>query len=699
MESLRFIRISSKIWRPAGRKGGGGGGASYTYTSVLLWEQTDDKPLEAPMLELTCIIFIELRYFRHYTDSSSSPGVNFQAQVSLSEEAKKALISLSSAPPSPPRLSVAERSGALFPLEHRNSSPGSTNATVTSFPSNPLHTSSGNIGPPHPPLNSSSDAGLAPAVTTASSARLSSAPEQQPPSQAALAEGVALSLRTITEQQLVIKSLQDLVQATKGRVAYLEEINRSLVQEKGAQQEVPPLLKEELDTLRRTNVQLLQRTSLLLEEKTLLQDQLDSAHVALQDLESRYQQQLLQSKEYQSKEERWKQQTALLRLSETERKKLQIENVELREDLDRSAFEKKRWRALVQTLACRLHPSLNTHIEKHINTMVMEEERRYQASVLLHKQRQAELVAEMEAAAAANAEQNAAKDDEAFGSTPSEMDTGGEGRSTQAARKAFRQGDMASPMSSQQYSDFNSMNVLAVWQKPKESSSPFSPDSLSSKHAPDSSGATTTASGEPSQVPSPSRGTITNVPFNQEQALPQRPPGSKALGIYEEDPMYDFGPGTLPISMLPSRGVLRRGVGPSGGPLSTKSFSDILQPEERKRKQQEEGRKVTVERNIIPLGNTTLCPTEIQHDDKISIGSFEAAGVCDSFLSSYGFFSLLISIFLSALFCLFVCEDEVSHSWFYATRIISFLCTIFQSTSCNNFLIYFVREVVALISF
>lgn len=538
--------------------------------------------------------------------------------------------SIPSRPPSPPRVPVSERSSAQFPLEsslHSSTAIGNS----TQSPVVPL-----------PPVNitriaSSSTYGKEEAVesTQVGSARGGGGSGGWPaPLQSsnpnAMAEGIAISLRTITEQQRVIKSLQDLVQATKSRVAYLEDINRALVKEKGGQQEPPPLLLEELSELRTNNVKLLQRTSLMMEEKGLLEQQLASTREALNDLGGRFrrQQQLVQ--ELQSQEERWKQQTALLRLSETDRRKLQIENVELRESLDRSAFEKKRWRALVQTLSCRLHPSLNSHIEKHIQTMVMEEERRYQAAVQQRKQRQAALLAEMEAAAAQCRSAGLAADgsedpllssrgeasSNAISSKWSESNTGGEGRSVQNAPLQRTHDDSGS----QPYSSDSTEHLMAIWRKDKDDvgsgSTPYSFSPLASDGSPGSnaleSNSASTPEGSPQktlahQGAQGSKGTLPNIPFHQGEGVPARAPGSPALGLFEEDPRYDFGPGTLPIQMLMatrgdsvigSRGRSSGGGGGGSNGVGTKSISDILRPEERKRKKQEEGRKG---RHLVPL--------------------------------------------------------------------------------------------------
>lgn len=378
-----------------------------------------------------------------------------------------------------------------------------------------------------------------------------------------------LSFQIIEEQQLIIKDLRAVVKATKERVTYLTDINRDLLKEQGGQQEAPPLMVEELAHLRVLSVKLTQQTFLLMEEKKKMETCLESSREAIRDLNAQIQRQQQTIQDFAHKEDQWKQQTALLRVSETERRKLQAENVGLREDLDLSSFEKKRWRALVQTLSCRLHPSLNVHIEKHIKDMVAEEETRFQASQRDRRQRQAALLGEP---LFADMKDGCSSSRDCFSAAEttipdSDLETLGGGRSINQILKV-----KPPSYTTTESTQGGSEDIRAVWHK-------NSPNSMAS------------SSGSP-LMGSP-KGGLSTVAFQQPSPLaPSALPGSQGMGVFVEDPRYNFGPGTMPILNARSDAIRH---GPKT--TTTSSLSTILQPAERKSRQMESRKG----RHLVPL--------------------------------------------------------------------------------------------------
>lgn len=351
--------------------------------------------------------------------------------------------------------------------------------------------------------------------------------------------------RTITEQQRTIHNLQELVQTTKARVEYLEEQNKSL---RDKQYEASPMLAEELEMLRKNNTQLVRQTALLMDEKSWLEKRLESSHIAFKDLQDHLQEQLKMSAEKATREEDYQYHVSLLHIAETDRKQLKIENLEMRRALDRCAFEKKRWRALVQTLAAHLPLSLNDHIEKHVRSMVQEEEKRFQEALAERRARQEPLL--FDCSSSERRIEN--------GPLSGVQDTKAQGGLTN--REPAMRPVAACP------SESFSTEIRMVWRRPitlteenrkqraGESSSSTTADKCTRNHpshvtplsrdggAGAAASALPTALGaHPDTLPlvlpptAEPRGAFNAVPFHQSSAIPARVPGSVGLGVFQED--------------------------------------------------------------------------------------------------------------------------------------------------------------------
>lgn len=355
------------------------------------------------------------------------------------------------------------------------------------------------------------------------------------PSETSVPETSATSLeavvaqRTIAEQQRTIYSLQELLQSTKAAVEYLEEQNKALRQK---QQEASPMLVEELNMLRTNNVKLIQQTALLLDEKSLVEKRLEGSHIALKDMDCRLQEQLKITRDRITREEDYQYQVSLLHIAENERDQLKAENAELRRALDRCAFEKKRWRALVHTLAAHLPLSLNGHIEKHVRSMVEEEEQRFKEAVLERKAKQEPLLTE-------------------YSSHQSMINSDGyaEGYNSQGYHETGCGDHTIMPS----YASGNpSEEIQMIWRKPMavcesyQTNADGRGESEVYKTAGNAGHATASAnlalvgttlnSAQLSQpAASKPRGALTSVPFHHSPSIPPRLPGSVALGVYAED--------------------------------------------------------------------------------------------------------------------------------------------------------------------
>lgn len=352
-------------------------------------------------------------------------------------------------------------------------------------------------------------------------------PSNQVASPSTVSLEAVVAQRTIAEQQRVIQSLQDLLHSTKEKVGSMEEQNRALRQK---QFEASPLLAEELEMLRKNNTTLVQQTALLMDEKSWLEKRLESSHIAFRDLSDRLLKQEKVARERTKGEKDKQHQLSLLRIAETERKLLTVENTELQKDLDRCDFEKKRWRALVQTLAAHLPLSLNKHVEKHVRSMVEEEERRFHDSAAQRKARQESLFRE-----ASQQSSSMNKD----------------------LQLIFVQNEEAACANQSVMTGTSSINAAheleMVWRKPtpvkevtieevvRGTNHNECPPIVSGGNiqaaAPRRCRLPTYSHAASSSAPAASepRGTLVAVPFRRTPGSPSRLPGSAALGLYAED--------------------------------------------------------------------------------------------------------------------------------------------------------------------
>lgn len=352
-------------------------------------------------------------------------------------------------------------------------------------------------------------------------------PTNQVASSSTVSLEAVVAQRTIAEQQRVIQNLQDLLQSTKEKVGYMEEQNRALRQK---QYEASPLLAEELEMLRHNNTTLVQQTALLMDEKSWLEKRLESSHIAFKDLSDRLQKQEKIAVERTKSEKDQQHHLSLLRIAETERKLLKIENTEFQKDLDRCDFEKKRWRALVQTLVAHLPSQLNKHVEKHVRTMVKEEEHRFQESAAERKARQESLFREgTQQSSSMNRDLQLifARNDEEACANPSEMDATSSINAAHEIEMVWRRPTPVIKVKTdgvRRGTNCNEYPPIILGGNIQAAAPPRSRLHTSSH---------VTASS--ALAASESRGTLVAVPFRHTPGSPPRLPGSVALGLYTED--------------------------------------------------------------------------------------------------------------------------------------------------------------------